>query len=254
VKDEFASETQPFQKKTGTNSLASVYTGIARRYELVNHVLTLGMDMLWRKKAARIAYDGGGALWLDLCSGTGEMAANLLELAGSDVTIIAADFSGPMLQEAAKEDRYYRIQRIVSDASSLPFPDETFDLAVVSFAVRNLAMTGGALDAHLLEIRRILKPGGRLVTLETSQPPPRLVRILFHFYVRRTVGWVGCLLSGSRGGYKYLTTSIIGFHGAGQFAGILKKNGFSGVKIQMMFFGAAAIHSAVRGRKGGMNE
>ncbi|MFQ5888184.1 MAG: ubiquinone/menaquinone biosynthesis methyltransferase, partial [Candidatus Hydrothermarchaeales archaeon] len=189
-----------------------IFSEVANTYELVNHVLTFGLDIYWRKKAARQAAKADGLYWLDVCSGTGEMAQNLALRADEKVKIISVDFCYQMLIKAAERKGEAKIFFAEADAKHLPFPEETFDLVTISFATRNINPRQEFLSSHLREFHRLLKPGGRFVNLETSQPRSRLLRKLFHFYIKLTVKPIGSLLSGSKAGYSYLSYTIPRFY------------------------------------------
>jgi demethylmenaquinone methyltransferase/2-methoxy-6-polyprenyl-1,4-benzoquinol methylase len=227
-------------------AIRCMFGEVAASYDTANHVLTFGLDTLWRRKAARIAAEGGGSRWIDLCTGAGEMAACLLRHASSGCGIVAVDGCAEMLMKAPSGIGSSRVLFAAADVASLPFVVGWFDLATVSFAARNLASGPGGLERHLAEICRILKPGGRLVVVETSQPRSGLIRLLFHAYVRLTVPPLGWLLSGSRKGYAYLSGSIRRFHGADEFAGLIADAGFSRVVYRPLLFGAVAVHRAVK--------
>lgn len=221
-----------------------IYTEVAKTYELLNHVLTLGLDIRWRKKAARIATQKGGTLWLDVCSGTGEMAQNLSVLSREGVKIFAVDFSFPMLKKAMEKRDAPNLFPVIAEAGVLPFPDESFELLTISFATRNLNPRKEILESYMEEFSRILKPGGYFVNLETSQPSSKMIRQFFHFYVNRIVKPLGWILSGSKAGYSYLSFTIPRFYAPDEFAQILRQSGFSQVKYRRLMFGISAIHVA----------
>lgn len=221
-----------------------IYSEVADSYELVNHVLTLGLDISWRKKAARLAAETTGRYWLDVCSGTGEMAHSLSRYAEDGVKIISVDFSSPMLSKARKKKNQGSISLVEAEARRLPFPEETFDLVTISFATRNISSSQDYLTTHLREFYRVLRPGGRFVNLETSQPSSPLLRRVFRFYVSLVVKPIGTLISGSKAGYNYLSFTIPRFYPAEEFSSIIRQAGFSQVQHTPLFFGAAAIHVA----------
>ena len=229
---------------TVRKGVQKIYTEVARTYELANHVLTLGLDINWRKKAARIAAQKGGDLWLDVCSGTGEMAQNLSALSSDGVRIFAVDFSYPMLKKAVEKSRAHDLLPAIAEAGVLPFPDESFDLVTISFATRNLNPRKEILESYIEEFNRVLKPGGHFVNLETSQPSAKIIRRFFHLYVKSIVKWVGWVLSGSKAGYRYLSFTIPRFFAPDEFAEILRQSGFSEVEYHRLFLGVAAIHVA----------
>ncbi|MEW6034130.1 MAG: ubiquinone/menaquinone biosynthesis methyltransferase [Chloroflexota bacterium] len=227
-----------------TKGIQRVFSEVSHTYELVNHVLTFGLDILWRRKAAALAAKGGGARWIDMCSGTGEMAMNLSRQSRGNSMVLAADCTSQMLKQAMTKSGAGEVNFILADARALPFHDGTFDLITISFATRNINVNREALLQCLREFHRILKPEGRFVNLETSQPRSRLVRRLFHLYVRLVVRDVGNLLSGSRAGYVYLSNTIPRFYGAEEFADIIRQSGFAHVDFQRLLLGVTAIHKA----------
>lgn len=223
-----------------------IFSEVAETYELVNHVLTLGLDIIWRRKAAREAIRAGGSRWLDVCSGTGEMAQNLSRLSNKEVKIISVDFCYPMLVKALKKKHIQNVIFTLADTSSLPFPDETFDLVAISFATRNISPREEILNSHLREFHRVLKPGGHFINLETSQPSMKMLRKLVHLYIKIAVEPLGFLLSGSKAGYRYLAFTIPRFYPPGEFSSIIKQAGFSKVTYRALLFGVSAIHTAIK--------
>ncbi len=224
--------------------LRDVFEEISRSYDLINHVLTWGLDILWRREAARIAAEEGGTRWLDMCAGTGKMARRLLSLAGRGTTVVAADFSLAMMRAAAlgRDDR--RVHFVAADADAMPFRDGTFDLIALAFGVRNLHTNRQTLVRRLREFPRLLKAGGRFVSVETSRPSSPVFRGLFHLYVRLAVKPIGYLVSGSRRPYEYLAETIRRFYSPEEFQAILTEAGFARVELRSMTFGAVAIHRA----------
>jgi demethylmenaquinone methyltransferase/2-methoxy-6-polyprenyl-1,4-benzoquinol methylase len=245
--------------------LRDVYIRIPGRYESTNHALTLGLDVFWRRAAAREAVraasegsgagdaalkkPGGGrttqrALWLDLCSGTGETAALLSRFSPEGTGVIAADFSPPMLREGIARRGAGKVAAAAAAAEALPFRDGTFRLVTVTFAARNLGSRSGLLEESLMEIRRVLVPGGVFVNLETSQPSSPPVRKILHAYAGRIVARLGAALTGERDGYTYLSGSIRSFHGPEALAAMISRAGFSRVTWRGLTFGVVAIHKA----------
>ena len=223
-----------------------IFGEVPRTYELVNHVLTFGMDLICRRRAARIAAAGGGTRWLDVCSGTGEMAANLVRLSRNGTSVFAADFSLPMLSKAAEKKEADRITFVIADVKALPFPDNSFDLITISFATRNINISRDILIEHLKEFHRVLKPGGCFVNLETSQPRFSLTRGLMHLYVKLAVKPIGSGISGSKAGYAYLSHTIPRFYPPEEFAAIIHQAGFGTVTFKRMFGGVIAVHKGVK--------
>lgn len=223
-----------------------VFSQVPATYELVNHVLTLGLDILWRRRAARIAAAAGGSQWADMCTGTGETAVYLRRLAPKTTTVYGVDFSEPMLAEAKKKPEADGINFVVSDIKSLPFDDASFDVLTMSFATRNINLSRGILVESFAEYCRVLKPGGRFVNVETSRPPFRPVRKFFDLYIKLFVKALGSRISGSTTAYRYLATTIPRFYTAEELAKILHEAGFEKVTFTRHLFGAVAIHQAFK--------
>jgi len=224
--------------------LQTLFAEVAPTYERVNRALTLGLDVRWRKKAARMAAEGGGDRWMDVCSGTGEMAANLRALAPASALVVSLDFCPPMMAQAVAKPAGRAISFVLGDVKALPFADGSLDLITLSFATRNINLSRPVLVRTFAEFRRVLRPGGRYVNVETSQPRPRVVRALFHAYIKLAVRRIGTMISGSRDGYAYLGSTIPRFYTAEELAAILREAGFSEVRFKRLMFGAAAIHLA----------
>ena len=161
--------------------LHRIFSEVPSTYELVNHILTFGLDIIWRRRVAGIASVGNGSRWADMCSGTGETAAYLSHLAPMGTTVYAIDFSLPMLGEAKRKPEAGNIKFVSSDIKALPFPDNSFDMITISFAKRNINLSKEILVKTLAEIHRVLKPEGRFINLETSRPSFTPVRRISTF-------------------------------------------------------------------------
>jgi demethylmenaquinone methyltransferase/2-methoxy-6-polyprenyl-1,4-benzoquinol methylase len=229
-----------------TGFIRSVFSEVPSTYELVNHVLTFGMDVLWRRRAARVAARADGSAWADLCTGTGEMAALLRRLAPEGTAVYAVDLTPQMLAQARQKPGAEETRFMIADVKTLPFADQSLDLITLSFATRNINLSKDVLVQTFAEFRRVLRPGGRVVNVETSQPPSKIVQRGFHLHVKLLVKPIGTLVSGSRRGYAYLSHTIPRFYPAEELAEIMYAAGFSEVRYQRMLFGVAAIHQATR--------
>ena len=229
-----------------SKGIRKIFSEVPHTYDLINHILTFGLDILWRRKAAMVAAAGGGSKWIDICSGTGEMALCLSRLAKNKTMVVATDFCAPMIRKATEKPEAHQIAFTLASANALPFRDGTFDLVTISFATRNINVSRDTLIHCLREFHRVLKPGGRFVNLETSQPSSRLLRRLFHLYIRLAVRPLGYIISGSNDAYSYLSHTIPRFYSADEFADIIRQAGFAKVDFSHMMFGAAAIHKAVK--------
>ena len=228
----------------GKKALVQIFSEVPETYELVNHILTFGLDILWRKKAARMASLESGNVWLDVCTGTGETASYLRKLLPAESTVIALDFCPAMLKKARLKPQGKEMKFLLGETANLPFRDSSIDVVTISFATRNINVSRDHLLQSLREFHRVLKPGGLFVNLETSQPENVLVRTLFHRYVGLVVKRIGAAVSGSRKGYSYLSNTIPRFYDRASFSSLIVEAGFSHVRATPLFLGVAAIHRA----------
>ena len=230
--------------------LYHIFTRIPDRYDLINHVITLGMDNAWRRQAALACLQDRPARILDICCGTGDLAITIAKLAQYSPEITGADYSQPMLEIAAAKASSStwaeNIRFINADVARLPFADNHFDCIGISFAFRNLTYKNPLTQSYLNEILRVLKPGGKFIIVESSQPKSPIIRFLDHLYLRLWVFPAGYLISGNKGAYRYLAESALHFYSAGEMQGFLLKAGFKQATAKRLFFGAAAVYSAVK--------
>ena len=229
--------------------LYGMFTNIPPRYDLVNGLITWGMDKGWRKKAAAECLSGRPLTVLDLCCGTGDLTLTIAKKADYPVIIKGLDYSQPMLDIAARKASLLNGKSISftqGDASKMPFPDASFDCVGISFAFRNLTYKNPLAKNHISEILRILKPGGRCVIVESSQPKHKLIRSLYHFYMRQYTYRIGALISGNRSAYRYLAESASKYYSPLELKDLLIKSGFIKVSYQPLFFGAAGVYAALK--------
>jgi demethylmenaquinone methyltransferase/2-methoxy-6-polyprenyl-1,4-benzoquinol methylase len=238
--------TQPEGAQTeaeASRKVREMFTQIAPSYDLLNHVLSLQLDRLWRARVARIlspVLKRGDAVVLDLCCGTGDLALALAR-AGS-ARVIGADFAHPMLVKADIKGGG-KIKFLEADALKLPFADGSFDLVTAAFGFRNLANY----EDGLREMMRILKPGGSLGILEFTEPPVGLVGDLYRWYFRRVLPRIGGMLSGDRSAYTYLPKSVARFFRPGELGGLMEAVGFMRVTYRVWTMGTVAFHMGTRG-------
>ena len=220
----------------------NLFSRVPDTYELVNHVLTFGFDIRWRKKLARAAEGAGGSRYLDVCTGTGETAAYLFRKIAPGRDVFATDFSLPMLRMVRDKPEGIGIKLVISDIRHMPFPDRFFDVVTLSFATRNINVNRDMFLTALREIRRVLKRGGIFFNLETSQPDNGWIRKLFHAYVKFFVVPVGAGISGSKPAYAYLAGTIPRFYDPGALSAVMMEAGFDPVTYKKLLFGVAAMH------------
>ena len=242
--------TEYLDKATLDKPLQGMFTAVPPHYDLVNRVITWGLDERWRRLAARECLAIQPKKVLDLCCGTGDLAVNLARLAQRQVELVGVDYSQPMLEIAARKAAHLANGRQISfvhgNAADLPFPDDCFDCVGISFAFRNLTYKNPLAKRHLEEVLRVLHAGGRYVIVETSQPKSKLMRKLFHLYLLWVVSRIGYWLSGNKGAYHYLAESASRFYTVDEVKEMLLNAGFHHVSFRPLFFGAVGIHVAVK--------
>jgi demethylmenaquinone methyltransferase/2-methoxy-6-polyprenyl-1,4-benzoquinol methylase len=220
----------------------SVFTDIAPRYDLLNHLLSLNADRRWRRAAVdQIHWQRTPAgSYLDLCAGTLDLAAELGNRAGFRGHVVAADFVTAMLRGGAGKSA--RVAPTTADALRLPFADAVFDGASVGFGVRNLM----DLDAGLREAARVLKPGARFVVLEFTTPHWQPFRAIYLAYLRQVLPRIGRMVSKHRSAYDWLPASVLPFPEPPELARRLEGAGFASVTWQTLWGGIVAIHTGIR--------
>ncbi len=229
--------------------LYTIFTAIPPHYDLINRLITLGMDRGWRHQTALKCLAARPLKLLDLCCGTGDLAINAAVMAQHVIQITGFDYSQPMLDLAAKKSATLTGKSISftrGEVAQLPFTDAYFDCIGVSFAFRNLTYKNPLAEKHLAEIIRVLKPGGRCIIAESSQPDSRFIRAIYHFYLHRYVYPVGAFLSGNKGAYRYLAESATNYYSPARLKELLLSAGFATVEYRPLFFGAAGIYLAVK--------
>jgi demethylmenaquinone methyltransferase/2-methoxy-6-polyprenyl-1,4-benzoquinol methylase len=227
--------TPPMQGQDAT-FVRQAFASIAQRYVLTNHVLSLGTDVLWRRKTARDVAAVSPRVVLDLATGSGDLAAEIQSQCPG-AKIIGADFSLPMLQEARKRGLH---NLMVADAMNLPFTDDSVDVVTVAFGLRNMASWAGALR----EMARVLRPSGFLFVLDFSLPTWQPMRGMHLFYLRHFMPRVAGLITGQRGAYEYLCGSIEKFPAGPGMCQLMQGNGFSSARSTALTFGIASLYQA----------
>lgn len=217
-----------------------MFSRITRRYDLMNRVMTGGRDRAWRRIAARELGLSAGGFVLDLATGTGDLAFAISE-AYPGARVVAVDFSETILREGARKARRRDARSIawgVGDALALPFPDATFDGCTNAFLLRNVV----DLPLCLREMRRVVKPSGRVVCMEITHPQAPVFRQLFWIYFGKLVPIIGGAIAGDLQAYRYLPDSLMRFPPAEPLKQLMREAGYRNVRYRLLGMGTMAIH------------
>lgn len=219
-----------------------MFDSIAPRYDLLNTLLSLGIHRSWRAFAARCAALEPGDSVLDVAAGTGDLGCDLRQRIGLGGSIVSVDFSLPMLR--AGDARYRRIgaDRAQVDAQRLPFADDTFDAALIAFGLRNVADP----QLGLSEMARVVRPGGRVVVLEFSEPRQGWFGALFRAYFKSAVPLLGGLISGSPESYRYLPETVARWKSRAELADMMRASGLHDIRVRDLTLGIACVHVGAR--------
>ncbi len=224
-------------------NMRNMFDRLAPFYDRVNRVISLGQDEHWRRLAVKLATGPDSKVALDVATGTGRMA---LALARQYPRVVGIDISARMIAQGRESLRSEplagRIECVLSDALKMPFPDNSFDCAVIGFATRNVENLRNCFS----EMRRVVKPAGTVVCLELSKPPQRPINAVYQFYLRKIVPLLGGRLSGRYGAYKYLAHSLMRFPPAGELKKLMEVAGLREVKFRRLNLGTVAIHWGVK--------
>lgn len=236
-------EIKPYKDTEGAKKqqVADMFDNISGTYDLLNHLMSLGIDILWRKKAIRSLKRHQPQMMLDVATGTGDFAIEAIRQLNPK-KIIGVDISAGMLEVAkekiAKKGLADQFEVQLGDSEGLPFENERFDAVTAAFGVRNFEN----LEKGLADICRVTRPGGHAVILEFSNPRKFPVKQLYNFYFRKITPFIGKIFSKDNSAYKYLPESVAHFPDGEQFTDILKKVGFSEAIARPQFFGVCTIY------------
>jgi demethylmenaquinone methyltransferase/2-methoxy-6-polyprenyl-1,4-benzoquinol methylase len=236
--------TDPVEKNSAEKAHArrvqEMFARISPRYDLLNHLLSGNIDKRWRRKVVERLRPllSADSLILDVACGTGDLSIALFE--NLEARVIGLDFCRPMLELAARKEP--RLPFIEGDALSLPFAEGSFGAATIAFGLRNLS----SVDQGLVELRRVLRPGGWLAILEFSKPVVPGFRSLVSAYCNRWLPRIGGLISGSRSAYEYLPDSVSRFPDQKTLAAKMSGAGFVNVTFENLTGGLAALHTGQR--------
>lgn len=219
-----------------------IFSVIAKRYDMLNSILTLNIDKLWRRKAIKICTIKEGQKVLDLCCGTGQMINYECGAVGKDTTVIGVDFSQEMLDVGAKRlsslAKDYKFKLIRGTILELPFEENTFDCITIAFGLRNIQDKSKALS----EMYRVLKPGGKLVCLELSKPNIPILNDIYDLYFNYVLPAIGSIGTGDKKAYYYLRDSVNNFMSKKELKEKFKDSGFRNSEYKSLTFGIASIH------------
>lgn len=236
----------PYKEKEGSKKaqVAEMFNNISGRYDFLNHFLSLGIDIIWRKKAVKELKDLQPKQILDIATGTGDFAIEALSLKPDKIT--GVDISEGMLaigrQKITKMKLDHKIELQMGDSEKLLFDDNTFDAVIVAFGVRNFEN----LEKGLADMCRVLKPGGKVVVLEFSKPVSFPMKQLYSFYFKYILPIIGRLISKDQAAYTYLPESVKAFPDGSLFTGILDRVGFKNTICKPLTFGICSIYTGIK--------
>ena len=226
-------------------SIRNLFNNIAPTYDFLNHFLSLGRDYYWRKKAVQ-GLEGFEGWILDIATGTGDVAIEIIHQNDHHRKVFGLDFSHPMIKKAQRKvlDKGFSqtITLSLGDALSLPFRDNTFRAAMIAFGLRNIVKKEQALS----EMVRVIQKGGKVIILEFTFPQKGLMRRLYPIYFQRILPWVGGFISGDQGAYAYLPESVLHFTSAENYEEIMKGVGLENVGSQSLTGGVASVISGIK--------
>jgi demethylmenaquinone methyltransferase / 2-methoxy-6-polyprenyl-1,4-benzoquinol methylase len=229
--------------KTKADEVELMFNNIAPKYDLLNNLLSVGIDKIWRKKVSKLLSQEVKSV-LDVATGTGELAIELsrnknLNITGIDISQGMLDVGNVKINE---RDLSSRITLIKADSEKLPFKDNSFDATTVAFGVRNFEH----LEQGLIEMKRVIKTGGKIIILEFSKPKNFPIKQLFGFYFKTIMPALGKTISKDSRAYNYLPESVQEFPEGEEFINVLKTCGFKNCKSTKLSFGIASIYSATK--------
>ena len=232
------------QKSSKKEQVATMFNNISKRYDLLNHLLSLGIDIYWRKQAIKHLKADQPQLIMDMATGTADFAIESLSL--NPQKVIGVDISEGMLEVGRKKLRKMKLdQRIelkLGDSERIPFDDNIFDAIIVAFGVRNFE----TLEQGLADMYRVLKPGGKVVVLEFSKPTVFPLKQLYNFYFKSILPLIGRIISKDQSAYTYLPESVQAFPDGNAFLEVLQKVGYHETACKTLTFGVSSIYT---GRK-----
>ena len=226
-------------------SIRNLFNNIAPTYDFLNHFLSLGRDYYWRKKAVQ-GLEGLEGWILDIATGTGDVAIEIIHQNDHHRKVFGLDFSHPMIKKAQRKVLDKGLSQTITlslgDALSLPFRDNTFRAAMIAFGLRNIVKKEQALS----EMVRVIQKGGKVIILEFTFPQKGLMKRLYPIYFQRILPWVGGFISGDQGAYAYLPESVLHFASAENYEEIMTRAGLENVGSQSLTGGVASVISGIK--------
>lgn len=230
--------------------LQTYYSRIYKSYDLVNRLFTLGLDKKWRRYTAKKCLENEPRRVVDLCCGTGDLAIAISKQSGGEVNITGYDLNAEMLEIAVKKASRlaHPLSFIRGDAASMPFESDSIDCITIGFGFRNLTWENPQRDDFIREMARILKPGGRLLILESARPRNRVIAGLYDLYLKAFLVPLGSLISGNREAYRYLAGSSSGFYPFDELQAMLHSHHLNLAKERNFLFGSVNLLIATKTR------
>ena len=229
-------------------SIRNLFNTVAPRYDLLNHLLSLRRDVYWRKMAVHEIKRGEGWI-LDIATGTGDIAIEIIHQNGQKSRVSGLDFSEPMIkvaqQKLQKEGLSEKIVLSLGDALNLPFRSNTFTASIIAFGLRNIVNK----EQALAEMVRVIKGSGKVIILEFTLPQKGVMKRLYLIYFRRILPWIGGLISGNRGAYSYLPESVLHFQHPENYEEMMRRAGLENLSFQRLTGGITSIIEGTKKRQ-----
>jgi len=232
-----AKPPRPGEIRKEAQTIQAMFAEIAPSYDFLNRLLSFNIDQRWRRRT--VAWSAPKGAVLDVCTGTGDLAAAFVKATGEPA--VGVDFCAPMLRHGKTKAACRQVRFARGDALKLPLPSDAFDVVSVAFGIRNVA----DLDAGLAELVRVARPGGRIAILEFTMPRTPILGALYRFYFGRVLPFIGNLVSRSSA-YTYLNRSVLAWTGEQELAERLRRAGCSRVDVRPLSFGIAAVHLGIK--------
>ncbi len=227
-----------------SHTIHDYYSRIYKKYDLINYLFTFGKDKIWRREAIEKCLEDGPSNVLDLCCGTGELALNICRSSDGNIHVTGYDFNEKMLEIAdfkAKNLTLKNINFICGNVVSMPFHNAAFEYITIGFGFRNLVFENPDAEKHLKEMNRVLRPGGKMLILESNIPQNTLIRFFYRIYLKFILIPLGGMISGNWQAYKYLSNSSSNFSFSPEINHLLHHNGFEIQFKKQYFLGAAVL-------------